>query len=274
MHTKCRVRQGPRAATLRQTTLRLLCRAQLAQSTSKSLSQNIVGKLRINKACNNKQLVATHSHAQLSDALMHTHTRPSTEAFGVAANGTNLCRKAGRFVRGMGDARATARRTKPSENGQRHASPFAALPVPGIPVPTKGHFSLSRTRVEALESRVQKTGWHYELQLRKGYSSYSNKLTTCLPTLRFRVAASSNGPRASAAAREGPRAAKEAQCVRPYVALQAPSLAARRRAIFTKPALRLGLTQGRKGMAYAQAQSTNGFCANRALRRPYGPPCR
>ena len=77
VHTKCRVRQGPRAATLRQTTLRLLCRAQLAQSTSKSLSQNIVGKLRINKACNNKQLVATHSHAQLSDALMHTHTPPS-----------------------------------------------------------------------------------------------------------------------------------------------------------------------------------------------------
>ena len=160
--------------------------------------------------------------------------------------------------------------------------PFAALPVPGIPAPTKGHFSLSHTRVEALESRVQKTGWHYELQLRKGYSSYSKKLTTCPPTLRFRVAASSNGPRASAAAREGPRAAKEAQCVRPYVALQAPSLAARRRAIITKPALRLGLTQGRKGLAYAQArraamkaaQSTNGFCANRALRRPYGPPCR
>ena len=65
--------KGPRAATLRQTTLRLNCRAQLAQSTSKSLSQNIAGKLRINKACNNKQLVATHSHAQLSDALMHTH---------------------------------------------------------------------------------------------------------------------------------------------------------------------------------------------------------
>ena len=35
---------GPRAATLRQTTLRLHCRAQLAQSTSKSLSQNIVGR--------------------------------------------------------------------------------------------------------------------------------------------------------------------------------------------------------------------------------------
>ena len=79
--------KGRRAATLRQTTLRLNCPAQLAQSTSKSLSQNIVGKLRINKACNNKQLVATHSHAQLSDALMHTHTRPSAEAFGVAANG-------------------------------------------------------------------------------------------------------------------------------------------------------------------------------------------
>ena len=44
MHTKCRVRQGPRAATFRQTTIRLHFRAQLAQSTSKSLSQNIVGK--------------------------------------------------------------------------------------------------------------------------------------------------------------------------------------------------------------------------------------
>ena len=160
--------------------------------------------------------------------------------------------------------------------------PFAALPVPGIPVPAKGHVSLSHTRVEALESRVQKTGWHYELQLRKDYSSYSKKLTTCLPTLRFRVAASSNGPRASAAAREGPRAAKEALCLRPYMARQAPSLAARRRAIITKPALRLGLTQGRKGMAYAQARraATNGraehkrLLCQQALRRPYGPPCR
>ena len=129
--------KGPRAATLRQTTLRLHCRAQLAQSTSKSLSQNIVGKLRINKACNNKQLVATHTHAQLSDALMHTHTRPSAEAFGVAANGINLCRKAGRFVRSMGDARATTRRTKPSQT-DNVTQALCSSPGPRHPSACKG----------------------------------------------------------------------------------------------------------------------------------------
>ena len=40
----------------------------------------------------------------------------------------------------------------------------------------------------------------------------------------------------------------------PYVALQAPSWQHASGAIIKKPALRLGLKQGRKGMAYAQAR--------------------
>ena len=66
---------------------------------------------------------------------------------------------------------------------------------------------------------------------------------------------------------EGPRAAKEALCLRPYMALQAPSLAARRRCYFQEPALRLGLTQSRKGVAYAQARwaATNGRAGHKRL---------
>ena len=82
-------------------------------------------------------------------ALMHTHTRPSAEAFGVAANGIYNAGRQGVFVRGMGGARATERRTKQSEHGQRNASPLTAFPVPGNSVPAKGTFSLSHARVEA-----------------------------------------------------------------------------------------------------------------------------
>ena len=63
--------KGPRAATLRQTTLRLHCRAQLAQSTSKSLSQNIVGtQLRIKIVMHKQQVATTLMHS----CQMHTHT--------------------------------------------------------------------------------------------------------------------------------------------------------------------------------------------------------
>ena len=87
------------------------------------------------------------------------------------------------------------------------------------------------------------------------YSSYSEKLTTCLPTLRFRVAASSNGPQASAAAREGPRAAKEAQCLRPYLALQAPSLAARKRCYYKKACVEAGPNTRPKGCGLYPSQA-------------------
>ena len=149
VHTKCRVRQGPRAATLRQTTLRLHCRAQLAQSTSKSLSQNIVGRT-------NKVIL---QHAQRSKkglryrqagSCTHAHSHsPLSRGFGVAANGIHNAGRQGVFVRGMGGARATKRRTKQSEHGQRNASPFTAFPVPGNTVPAKGTFH-SHTR----ESRL------------------------------------------------------------------------------------------------------------------------
>ena len=144
MHTKCRVRQGPRAATLRQTTPRLHCRAQLAQSTSKSLSQNIVG--RTQHAKRSKRWLRYRQAGSCTHA--HSHS-PLSRGFGVAANGINNAGRQGVFVRGMGGARATERRTKQSEHGQRNASPLTTFPVPCNSVPAKGTFSLSHARVEA-----------------------------------------------------------------------------------------------------------------------------
>ena len=149
VHTKCRVRQGPRAASPRQTTLTLLCRAQLAQSTSKSLSQNIVGRTNyviLQHARRSKRWLRYRQAGSCTHA--HSHS-PLSRGFGVAANGIYNAGRQGVFARGMGGARATQRRTKQSEHGQRNASPFTAFPVPGIPVPAKGTFSLSHTRVEA-----------------------------------------------------------------------------------------------------------------------------
>ena len=83
--------KGPRAATLRQTTLRLHCRAQLAQSTSKSLSQNIVGKLHNYTSMHNKQLVATtlmHSCQMHSCQLTSRSSRRSSSSSSRSSSST------------------------------------------------------------------------------------------------------------------------------------------------------------------------------------------
>ena len=61
----------------------------------------------------------------------------------------------------------------------------------------------------------------------------------------------------SAAAREGPRAAKETRCVRPYLALQAPSLAARKRCYYKKACVEAGPTQGRRRYGLYPSQAGN-----------------
>ena len=81
-----------------------------------------------------------------SQALMHTHTRPSAEALGVAAHG-NKCQEVGRIRTRHGRCPRNKRRTKQDEHGQRDVSPLQP-PSPWHSVPTQD-FLLSHTRVEA-----------------------------------------------------------------------------------------------------------------------------
>ena len=73
--------------------------------------------------------------------------------------------------------------------------------------------------------------------------------------------------RQSAAAREGPRAAKEALCIRPYLALQAPSLAARKRCYYKKACIEAGPDTRPKGCGSypSQAGSHEGRAEHKRL---------
>ena len=77
----------------------------------------------------------------------HSHS-PLSRGFRCGGNWHTKCRKAGRSARGMGDARATTRRTKQAKTDNVTRA-LCSLPVPGNPVPPKGPFQLSHTRVEA-----------------------------------------------------------------------------------------------------------------------------
>ena len=196
----------------------------------------------------------------------HSHS-PLSRGFRCGGKWHKQCRKAGRFVGGMGDARATTRRTKQSENGQRHASPMQPSRSPASQClqrdTFRSHTRESRLLKPSAKDRLATTNYSY------GRTKAATLKANYLPTY-----AAVQGSRVQqwtaskvAAAREGPRAAKETLCLRPYVALQAPSPAARKRCCYTKPALRLGLTQGRKGMAYVQARraATNGRAEHKRL---------
>ena len=182
------------------------------------------------------------------------------------AHSHSQCRKAGRFDRGMGGARTTNdERNKAKTNNA--TQPFAAFPSLASQCLQKGLFTLTHesrgSSKPSAKDELATTNYSY------GRTKAATLKANYLPTY-----AAVQGSRVQqwtaskvAAAREGPRAAKEARCLRPYMALQAPSLAARRRCYYKESALRLGLTQGRKGMAYAQARraATNGRAEHKRL---------
>ena len=187
--------KGPRAATLRQTTLRLHCRAQLAQSTSKSLSQNIVGKT--TKQLPDMQSKLQEMAALQTSRLMHSCTLTLAPQPRLRCGGKwhTQCRKAGRFVRGMGDARATERRTKQSEHGQRNASPLTAFPVPGNSVPAEELLlaqanSRGSNRAECKRDLQATYGLRYLSRLRQlllkelGYSLLRQRASAAAPCKR------------------------------------------------------------------------------------------
>ena len=189
------------------------------------------------------QQQATGGYPLSCTAVRCTHARshsPLSRGFWCGGKWHKQCRKAGRFDRGMGGARATNdERNKAKTNNA--TQPFAAFPSLASQCLQKGLFTLTHesrgSSKPSAKDELATTNYSY------GRTKAATLKANYLPTY-----AAVQGSRVQqwtasevAAAREGPRAAKEAQCVRPYVALQAPSLAARRRAIITKPALRLGL---------------------------------
>ena len=137
-----------------------------------------------------KETCGYHAHAQQSDALMHTHTRPSAEAFGVAANGINNAgRQGASFAAWAVPAQQTTNETKRDE--QRNAT-LCSLPVPGNSVPPKGLFARTSeqsrlfTELSAKDELATKLRYWYG----RATAATLKAITTYLPTSSAQVAAS------------------------------------------------------------------------------------
>ena len=189
----------------------------------------------------------------------------------MAANGINNAGRQGvSFAAWAVPAQQTTNETKRRRTTQRNPLQPSR---PWHPSACKRDFSLSHTSRGSSKpsAKDELATTNYSYGRTKAATLKANYLPTYAAVQGSRVQQWTASE--VAAAREGPRAAKEAQCVRPYVALQAPSLAARRRAITTKPALRLGLCPSQAGSHEGRAEHKRLLC-RRDQQGPWQAPSR